>query len=113
MAKFTLEKDGGCMEVDAGTGKNLLLDMYQAWNTFQALKNQIAEAVALGDAWVNWLSTKGLPALTHGEAFRLLDAIGEEVVAFQKKFVSARNSKPPDSASDTTSTASSSPPTSS
>ena len=107
MAKFTLDPNGGLLDVEVGGDKPpVRLDIYEVHNTYFALRQRLADPVEFGNALKDYLVTKGIPVATHAETFRLFDLVSMEVVEYQKKYASAGSPQPasPSSTASTVST---------
>lgn len=62
------------------------LDIVEANNTFVALCGEHADEQARGDAWVEWLSKKGLPKLNHGAALGVATEVTRRAKEFATKY---------------------------
>lgn len=111
MGTLNLDEGDGRTTVSlrpAGGGEpvSAVLDVYESNNAFAALQLTHADPGDLGAAWADWLAGRGLPGLTHGQAFRVADHLAAEVEAFKKNDPA---SPKPDSVTATGSPASDSP----
>ena len=64
------------------------LDLYEAHNAAATIADKFpgdTQPVEQGEAWVEWLTSKGVPPLSHGAACAVAGRIREAMVAFKKK----------------------------
>lgn len=90
MATLRLKEGDGTTRIELepkadGTPVSVTLDVYEANNAYCDLQAQHPAVSDLGAAWAAWLEAKGLPGLSHGQAFDVADHLAAEVEAFKKK----------------------------
>jgi hypothetical protein len=83
-APLVFDDSEGWLEVSFSAGATMRLDLYEAFNVFLSLQDQHPVAVNLGAAWVDWLASKGTPALSHAAAFKVADAVIDRVNELRK-----------------------------
>lgn len=84
MSKLQIDDGYGYASVQVGDGPPVVLDLWEANNVYAGLEQEAADAVALADAWRNWLIRKGLPDLSHGAAFAVADHVMATIAALKK-----------------------------
>jgi hypothetical protein len=96
MAKFTLDDSDGFLDLEIKAGESppipVKLDLFESNNVYAGLcktHEGVGNSVALAEAWVEWLMSKGCPRLSHGASFRLADQIVSQIEEFKKKGISS------------------------
>lgn len=83
MAAFVIVDDGWVhVTVSTVTGEvSVRVDVLQAHLKFAGLSANHGGEGDRAAAWVEWLETKGFPALSHGTALRLIASLAAELRA--------------------------------
>lgn len=79
MAKLVFDDAIGYVEVEVATVAGPVratLDLYEAHNTYADFCREHGDNLkALAVAWCDWLTSKGLPGLSHNGGFKVADHI--------------------------------------
>lgn len=89
MPPLKLNDDDGYLDVEIASGDAQVsthrLDLFEANNTYATMSDQHQDAIALGNAWCDWLEGKGFPRLSHAKAFELAAHVMSLVGDVKKK----------------------------
>lgn len=85
MAKLQIADGYGLASVQVGDAPAVVLDLWEANNTYSQLESQHADAVELANAWLAWLDGKGITGLSHGAGFAVVDHVTAAMEECKKK----------------------------
>ena len=86
MATLQIDEGYGLASVRVGQGEPVVLDLWEANNTYVNLQTQYgANTVELSIRWLEFLAGKGLANLSHGAGFAVVDHVIAAIGECQKK----------------------------
>ncbi len=84
--KFNADDGFTEITVDTATGPHTTkLDLFESNNRYAILCDTHPDPIERATAWCEWLTTKGMPPISHGLSFQIAAAIMDDVAAYKKK----------------------------
>ena len=66
------------------TAVTISLDLYEAVNAYGAFRELQDDPITLHTAWVEWLTAKGFPPMSHRAGVRIIECLFDRLDALKK-----------------------------